>query len=356
VTLGVTEMGWGTIIRMHSQLNEVTLLGKKIADDSWQFKWDLSNQEMEREFEVTITSYNQDVDITLQPYSTIVTNIHEAINIADCFTHVPISVHKDFRERVWQIIHSFSEISFARKLKWFKVCFPEKKEVVDVAKLMVQSQNTIVIIGNYSDVNHTDSKGIWKFVNENNISSKQTFNNDYEIFRKYVSHKVKKLERNNALTLFNTLANLEKGKLVSTIVFHCASTSQCKEKLKNVIDLKGTLNEFYCNECGASSSERDFFKNNRCFSCDGKIRPAITLEGEDPNFEAVQKVEDVIKKSELILCINCDSTNEQLSMLLKNERKKVVSISQWQNKYSSSSITITSNPKDFLHDLANLLR
>jgi hypothetical protein len=347
-------MGWEAIIHMQSQWNEITLLGNKIDNNQWNFKWNFSRQHMEREIEVTLTSSTHDVDITINPYSKVVSSFKEALHLENWLGNIPITVHTDFRKQIWKIV-STSDVTIDRKVQWFNACFPHKQEVRNLLQLLSQSNYTLIVVGNYTDLNDSEGKGIWKFVNEDNICSLKTFENDYHVFRKYISHKIKKIHRSNALSLFQGIAKLERSQLVNKVVFQSASTVQCKENLTNVIDLKGTLNEFYCNDCGANGSQTNFINEGQCSNCNGKLRPAITLTGEKEAKEMIDNMTLEVEKANLILCINLDNSNAQLTKSLKNSHNKIVSICQWQNKNFSAAISITSNPEEILGDVANIL-
>ena len=100
------------------------------------------------------------------------------------------------------------------------------------------------------------------------------------------------------------LAKLEKmGKLQGIITQNIDGLHQ-KAGSKNVIELHGTLNDYYCTNCGEKydfTYANKFTSTPRCQKCDGIVRPDIVLYGEGLNQDHISHAINLISHADVLI-------------------------------------------------------
>lgn len=100
------------------------------------------------------------------------------------------------------------------------------------------------------------------------------------------------------------LAKLEKmGKLQGIITQNIDGLHQ-KAGSKNVIELHGTLNDYYCTNCGEKydfTYANKFTSTPRCEKCDGIVRPDIVLYGEGLNQDYISHAINLISHADVLI-------------------------------------------------------
>ena len=100
------------------------------------------------------------------------------------------------------------------------------------------------------------------------------------------------------------LAKLEKmGKLQGIITQNIDGLHQ-KAGSKNVIELHGTLNDYYCTNCGEKydfAYANKFTSTPRCQKCDGIVRPDIVLYGEGLNQDYISHAINLISHADVLI-------------------------------------------------------
>ncbi|WP_158217579.1 Sir2 family NAD-dependent protein deacetylase [Lottiidibacillus patelloidae] len=354
-------MGWEAIIDMHKQFNHTTLLGKQLDNNTWKFKWNFGHLNSEHTIDITLMQPINDVEFIISPYSKVVSSLEEALALNDWKLFSPSVIHSQFRESIWEIVHT-ANISRERKLKWFAACYPEKQKLSKVASQLLQSEYTIGIIGQTTNTleEASEEQGIWKYVDVTNIFSNAAFEFDYDIFRKYVSYKLKILEEYNGPEYFKLISNFESNKLIQSIIFQNYSTSRMKGKFTNALDLQGPLDLICCHDCRAHSSVTDFVLRKTCSSCGGRLRPSMTLAGEKFKKKNWVNVVTEFEKAELIFCIDCDVSVPYFSKLMEKTNGNVIILSTTKQlieikKNTRTEHYIEIDPNKFLSEINMLL-
>ena len=102
------------------------------------------------------------------------------------------------------------------------------------------------------------------------------------------------------------LAKLEKmGKLQGIITQNIDGLHQ-KAGSKNVIELHGTLNDYYCTNCGEKydfTYANKFTSTPRCEKCDGIVRPDIVLYGEGLNQDYISHAINLISHADVLIIV-----------------------------------------------------
>ena len=103
----------------------------------------------------------------------------------------------------------------------------------------------------------------------------QTF---YQFYREFFLHNVKPNKAHTAL------AKLEQsGKKVTVVTQNVDNLHQLAGS-KNVLELHGTAEKYYCAKCGKNYSKEYIADKTKpvphCTQCDGIVRPLVTLYGE----------------------------------------------------------------------------
>lgn len=133
------------------------------------------------------------------------------------------------------------------------------------------------------------------------ILSIDFFMNHNDIFNKYVDEKMM-IDNIKPNAGHKALAYLEKlGKLKSVITQNIDNLHQ-EGGSKKVLELHGTLKDWYCLKCGKRSDKR--------FSCDcgGIVRPRVTLYGEMLDETVTENAIKEIKKADTLIIIGTSLT------------------------------------------------
>lgn len=108
----------------------------------------------------------------------------------------------------------------------------------------------------------------------------------YDFYRKYF---IIDAEPNSA---HKALAKLEKDGKLSCIITQNIDGLHCKAGSKNVIELHGTADKFYCRSCAESADSKEIIKTitdgkvPKCRQCGGVMKPKVVLY-EEPLYDGV---------------------------------------------------------------------
>ena len=124
----------------------------------------------------------------------------------------------------------------------------------------------------------------------------QTF---YQFYREFFLHNVQPNKAHKAI------AKLEQsGKKVTVVTQNVDNLHQLAGS-KNVVELHGTAEKYYCASCGKNHSKEYIAdKSNpvpKCIACGGIVRPVVTLYGEMLDEFATQKAVQSIWDADLLI-------------------------------------------------------
>jgi NAD-dependent deacetylase len=329
-------MSWETVVEVQSQFDHFSLLGKRTENQSWQFKWYYGQQNFENSFEVTLTRPNEDVELTVSRESNKCDTVEEAMASFDWAKMTPITIDSNFSEEIWVEVAK-SNLRMDLKLKWFKLCFPSKKDVITLVSYLYNSSHTVILLGESTSNVNPNSSDIWSFVDERNIATTSTFEGNYPIFQKYFIHKIKEADQPTLKELHHHIAQLEKKQLIQCVITQSVLGAHKKANLQNVIEILGTLSNFYCHECGEPCNIKTFVNEKDCFECGGKIRPSIVLKGEKFPKSLWSSALQQLKQAELVICISEQGPSSLQRKLLNEAVGKVIFIHEVEDTKMNES-------------------
>ncbi len=102
------------------------------------------------------------------------------------------------------------------------------------------------------------------------------------------------------------IKELQDEGIVTSIITQNIDGLDLKAGCKNIIELHGNTNKFYCTQCHEEYKPEDLSeldKTPRCLKCSGIIRPDIVLYGEGLNWENEMKAQDAINYAKTLLVI-----------------------------------------------------
>ena len=156
---------------------------------------------------------------------------------------------------------------------------------------------------------YRSSDGIYATVKEYGISPEEILSHDFlfakpEIFYDfYAKYFLDVTARPNKA--HTAIAELERtGKIKAVITQNIDGLHQLAGS-KNVLELHGTTNEYYCAKCGAPFAYEAVKELNGkvpyCRECGGLIRPKVTLYGEMLDTEVESRAVGAISKADMLI-------------------------------------------------------
>lgn len=154
-----------------------------------------------------------------------------------------------------------------------------------LSELLLSGKNVVVITG----AGISTLSGIPDFRGKNGLYTKGN-NVEYmlsrdcfvetpdEFYNYYINNMIMKGMEPNIVHY--TLAELEQRGFVSCIITQNIDNLHQKAGSKNVIDIHGNGDKYYCTSCKQSYSVEDYQGSNLCNICGGTIRPDVVLYGE----------------------------------------------------------------------------
>lgn len=163
--------------------------------------------------------------------------------------------------------------------------------------------------------------------------SRPCFDNEQEKFYEFYKNRMM-LEDFDCNIIHNVLAKLEeKGKIIGIITQNIDNLHQ-RAGSKNVVDIHGNGDRYYCTCCGKEYTADDYKKSNNCNHveyvydkddtskvieekrCEGTIRPDIVLYGEGYNRKKYQECLKMIDEAEVILVLGSSLTVSTVSYFI----------------------------------------
>ncbi|MGO2117381.1 MAG: NAD-dependent protein deacylase [Fusobacterium sp.] len=194
-------------------------------------------------------------------------------------------------------------------------------------------------------------KTLYKGYKPEEILSIDFFNCHREIFSEYVKEKmsIKNIKPNKG---HYALLELEKmGKLKAIITQNIDNLHQ-ESGSKNVIELHGTLKDWYCLKCGKRDN-----KEFKC-ECGGVVRPKVTLYGEmlDENV-TYRAIEEIQRADTLIVSGTSLTVYPAANYITYFKGKNLVIINEDFTGYDShATLAIKGNFSEVLDELVKKLK
>lgn len=160
----------------------------------------------------------------------------------------------------------------------------------------------------------------------------------YDFYRKYF---IIEAEPNNA---HKALARLEEmGKLKAVITQNIDGLHQ-RAGSKNVIELHGTANEFYCGACGKGADSKEILETikggqvPKCKHCNGLMKPKVVLY-EEPLYDGVaESAVDYISKADMLIVGGTSLAVYPAASFVRYFRGKyIIIINKTETEYDSNA-------------------
>ena len=187
-------------------------------------------------------------------------------------------------------------------------------EEIKAVKDIIRDSNNIVFFGGAGVSTASglpdfrSATGLYNKENNSNYSpeymlSHEFFENHPDEFSKYVKENLM-IDGVLPNDCHYALAKLEKmGKLKGVITQNIDGLHQ-KAGSKNVIELHGTLNDYYCVSCGQNydlAYVNKFTDKATCEKCGGIVRPDIVLYGEGLNQDNISYAINLISHADVLI-------------------------------------------------------
>jgi NAD-dependent SIR2 family protein deacetylase len=357
-------MEWKVILEVGSEGGKISLLGSNDEKGNWSFKKFIDQLNFNHNFnevDIVLTKQVETIDICVNNQTLIVDDWDSAINLLEEHSWVqltPITVHPEFQKKVWKEVLA-SKLSKQKKKKWQELCFSHSSNVGKFSSLFQEAEYAIVLTGDgflpvIEDTNQSrENEEIWKYVNPKSISTLETLKSNYSIFQQYFINLVKKMKHQYPAKGHFILADFEKENLIKSVITQRIDGIHQKAGSKNIYELHGSLQSFYCSECNTNCTKQKFIEGKDCFECGGSLRPQTILIGENLPSNLWKGVVNEVKKADLIIAIGVNESISSFKKLLSINPCKKILIGQEPTKFTKDSfdICIEENPNEILKEL-----
>ena len=211
-----------------------------------------------------------------------------------------------------------------------------------LSELLLSSKNVVVITG----AGISTLSGIPDFRGKNGLYTKGN-NVEYmlsrecfvetpdEFYQYYINNMIMKNVEPNVV--HNTLAELENRGYVSAVITQNIDNLHQKAGSKNVIDIHGNGEKYYCTSCNQSYTMDDYESGFVCNICGGTIRPDVVLYGEMLDGEKVQQALEAVYNADAMVVLGTSLTVSTAGSLVQEF------IRVKGEKFDSSNLIIVNN-------------
>lgn len=182
-----------------------------------------------------------------------------------------------------------------------------------LSELMLSGKNIVVITG----AGISTLSGIPDFRGKNGLYTKGN-NVEYmlsrecfvetpdEFYQYYIKNMIMKNVEPNVV--HNTLAELENRGYVSAVITQNIDNLHQKAGSKNVIDIHGNGEKYYCTSCNQSYTMDEYECGYICNICGGTIRPDVVLYGEMLDSKKVQRALEAVYNADAMVVLGTSLT------------------------------------------------
>lgn len=226
-----------------------------------------------------------------------------------------------------------------------------------IANLLKKSKKTIIITGNGINI---DFKNI---ENKRNIDKKtydESLKKDDNKFINYYRDILKQIAVNKPNKAHDIIEKWKNKNIIDLII---TQNIDGYHGIKNVIEIHGNIDNFYCIDCKKKFNSKYYQKSHKCNNvngdintkCDGVLRPNIVLNGETPKHLELALFN--IYKSDIVLIIGNEmdsSPINKLSVIAKESGAKLIAINKEPIESISSYIDYFIYEEDIIKSLETL--
>lgn len=199
----------------------------------------------------------------------------------------------------------------------------------ELAVLLLQANYAMVLTGAGMDTESNipdfrGKNGLWKNYDPRVVADISTFQQNYKLFHRFFMDQFGKMKGVKPHPGHYALAEFERRGLIKGIATQNISGLHKRAGSKNIYELHGSTNEFFCNNCGREATEEDMTEMKPCRHCgEYAVRPDVVLFGEVLPEETWKTAVNEIKKCDLLLVIGTSlevSPVNQLPYLAKGKK------------------------------------
>ncbi len=206
------------------------------------------------------------------------------------------------------------------------------KEITALAKLIIKSDNTIILTGAGMDTESNipdfrSKSGWWKNVDPMTLASINALKNNYNLFYEFYKERIKLLEQVEPHKGHLALKELEDMGFVDAIITQNVSNLHSLAGNKNIYEVHGNIREIYCKNCHSIASVKQFLAGPSCIKCKtNSLRPNVVLFGESLPKNALDFAIESISQSDLLIVIGTSLSVHPINQLPLLATGKVVYI------------------------------
>jgi len=222
-----------------------------------------------------------------------------------------------------------------------------------IANLLKESKKTIIITGNGINIDFKDIENIKKFDNQRNDENLK----DDDKFINYYRDILKQISLNKPNKAHDIIEKWKNKNIIDLII---TQNIDGYHGIKNVIELHGNIDNFYCVDCKKKFDSKYYQKSYKCNNvnndintrCNGILRPNIVLNGETPKHLELALFN--IYKSDIVLIVGNEMDSlpiNKLSVIAKESGSKLIAINKEPIESISSYIDYFIYEEDIIKSL-----
>jgi len=226
-----------------------------------------------------------------------------------------------------------------------------------IANLLKESKKTIIITGNGINI---DLKNIESKRKIDNQTYDENLKKDDNKFINYYRYMCKQISMNKPNKAHNIIEKWKDKNIIDLII---TQNIDGYHGIKNVIELHGNIENFYCIDCKKKFDSKYYQKSHKCNNvnddintkCDGILRPNIVLNDETPKHLELALFN--IYKSDIVLIVGNEmdsSPVNKLSIIAKESGAKLIAINREPIESISSYIDYFIYEEDIINSLEKI--
>lgn len=223
-----------------------------------------------------------------------------------------------------------------------------------IANLLKKSKKTIIITGNGINID------LQNIENKRNIDKKtydESLKKDDNKFINYYRDILKQIAVNKPNKAHDIIEKWKNKNIIDLII---TQNIDGYHGIKNVIEIHGNIDNFYCVDCKKKFNSKYYQKSHKCNNvnddintkCGGVLRPNIVLNGETPKHLELALFN--IYKSDIVLIIGNEMNSShinKLSVIAKESGAKLIAINKEPIESISSYIDYFIYEEDIIKSL-----
>ena len=223
-----------------------------------------------------------------------------------------------------------------------------------IANLLNKSKKAVIITGNGINIGLSNIANIREIDNQ---TYNEVLKKDDNKFIKYYRDMFKKISLNKPNKAHDIIENWKNKNIIDLII---TQNIDGYHGVKNVIELHGNIDNFYCIDCKKKFNSEYYQNSHKCNNiintkCKGILRPNIVLSGEAPRHLELA-IFNIYKSDTLLIIGNKMDTSpvNKLLVIAKESGTKVIAINKEPIEGISSYIDYFIYEEDIIKSLEKL--